>query len=126
VQGSEDDLDGGLLLALDDVDRDPTTVVGDPAAAVGQELDDDPIAVAGHGLVDRVVHDLVDEVMEPAWARGSDVHAGTLSDRVEALQDRDVLSCVRSLRSSLRGRRGPLRAVPGGLGRCLSRGVPPW
>jgi hypothetical protein len=41
-----------------------------------------------------VVDDLVDEVMQPADARRADVHAGALADRLEALEDGDVLGVV--------------------------------
>ena len=54
----------------------------------------DLVALAGQRLVDRVVHDLVDEVMEAADARRADVHAGALAHRLEALEDGDVLRPV--------------------------------
>ena len=50
--------------------------------------------MAGHGLVDGVVHDLVDEVVETSDAGGADVHPGPLADGLEALQDLDVLCAV--------------------------------
>ena len=53
-------------------------------------------AVAGQRLVDRVVDDLVDEVVQPADAGRADVHAGPLADRLEALEDGDVLGVVAS------------------------------
>ena len=55
------------------------------------------VAVAGEGLVDRVVDDLVDEVVEAARAGGTDVHAGPLADRLEALKDLDILGVVMRL-----------------------------
>src|SRR3712207_732098 len=45
-------------------------------------------------LVDRVVHDLVDQVVQPPHARRADVHPRTLADRLETLEDRDVLGVV--------------------------------
>ena len=51
-------------------------------------------AVAGEGFVDRVVDDLVDQVVEAARPGGADVHAGPLADRLEALEDGDVLCVV--------------------------------
>ena len=57
------------------VDRDAAAVVVDPAAAVGQQRDDDAGAEAGHRLVDRVVDDLPDEVVETGEAGRADVHA---------------------------------------------------
>ena len=54
----------------------------------------DRVAVAGERLVDRVVDDLVDEVVQAAHAGRADVHAGALADRLEALEDGDVLGVV--------------------------------
>src|SRR5262249_32188540 len=53
------------------------------------------------GLVDRVVDDLVNQVMEARRTRGSDVHAGPFTDRLKALQNRDVFGAVRHSRVSL-------------------------
>ncbi len=52
------------------------------------------VAIAGQGLVDRVVHDLVDEVVQAALAGGADVHTGTLADGFQALEDLDRTSVV--------------------------------
>ena len=76
------------------VDGDAPAVVDDLAAAVGQQGDVDAVAVARHGLVDRVVDDLVDEVVEAAGPGGPDVHAGPLADGLEAFEDLDVLGAV--------------------------------
>ena len=54
----------------------------------------DRVAVAGERLVHRVVHNLVDEVVQPAHTGRADVHAGTLADGLEALENRDVLGVV--------------------------------
>ena len=59
VQHGQDDLDGRLALGLVDVDGDAAAVVDDAHRAVGQDRDDDRVAVAGQRLVDRVVDDLV-------------------------------------------------------------------
>ena len=75
-------------------DRDAAAVVGHGARVVGVDGDDDGGAVAGEGLVDGVVDDLVDEVVEASGARGADVHAGPFADRLEALEDLDVLGVI--------------------------------
>ena len=54
----------------------------------------DLLGVAGDRLVHGVVHDLVDEVVQAAGAGGADVHAGALADRLEPLEDGDVLGAV--------------------------------
>src|SRR5688500_8328344 len=54
----------------------------------------DLVGLAGEGLVDGVVDDLVDQVMEAAGAGRADVHARALADGLEALEDGDVLGAV--------------------------------
>ena len=56
----------------------------------------DRVAVAGQRLVDRVVHDLPDQVVQATLAGRADVHTGTLADRLEAFEtviDRAPYSC---------------------------------
>ena len=84
----------------------PRPVVDDAAAAVGQQGDVDAVAVAGHRLVDGVVDDLPDEVVQAVETGRADVHAGPFADRLEALQDREVLGRRRSQM------RAPKRALP--------------
>ena len=73
-------------------------IITDPDASVGQQRDDDTGAVAGHGLVDRVVHDLPHQVVETGRTGGPDVHPRSLPDRIEALQNSNVLGAVAVLR----------------------------
>ncbi len=58
------------------------------------DRDHDLGAVTGQRLVDGVIDNLVDEVVQTAFARGADVHARTLAHRFETLEDGDVLSVV--------------------------------
>ena len=95
VQHGEHDLGRRLGLVLRvRLDRDSPPVVDDAAAAVGQQGDVDARAVTGHRLVDRVVDDLVDEVVKAVETGRPDVHPGAFSDGFEALQDGDVLGPV--------------------------------
>ena len=50
--------------------------------------------VAVHGLVDRVVEDLPDQVVQAGRADAADVHAGALADGLEAFEDGDVFGGV--------------------------------
>ena len=97
VQDGEHDLEGGLVLLLHLRDRDAAAVVDDRDRVVRVDRHRDRVAVAGERLVHRVVHDLVDEVVQPADAGRADVHARTLADGLEALEDRDVLGVVARL-----------------------------
>ena len=94
VQHGEHDLDGRLALLLHHRDRDAAAVVGDRDGVVRVDRDRDLAAEAGQRLVDGVVDDLVDEVVQAHHAGRADVHAGALADRLEALEDGDVLRVV--------------------------------
>src|SRR5690606_6262574 len=65
-------------------------VVVDRDRVVGVDRDGDLGAVAGHRLVDRVVHDLVDEVVQTPRGRRADVHARPLPHGFQPLQDLDL------------------------------------
>src|SRR5205085_6358225 len=58
------------------------------------ERDLDAVVAAGERLVDRVVDGLVEEVVEAPLAGRADVHARPEPDRLETLQDGDVLGGV--------------------------------
>ena len=54
----------------------------------------DVVAVTGERLVDGVVDDLVDEMVKSADTGRADVHAGALANRLETLEDGDVVGAV--------------------------------
>ena len=94
MQNGQDDLDRGDLLLGMLIDRDAASVVGDGDGVVGVNGHLDMAAVTGQSLVDRVVHNLVNQVMETARARGADIHARTLANRFKALEDLNVRAVV--------------------------------
>ena len=71
VQHGEHDLDRRPLLLLHDRHRDAAAVVAHRDRVVRMDRDVDVVAVARESLVDRVVHDLVDEVVQARAARSS-------------------------------------------------------
>ncbi len=115
MQDGHHDLQGRALLAGVLADGDPAPVVDDPDASVGEKRDLDGVAAPCHRLVDGVVDDLPHEVVQPSQAGGADVHAGTLADRFQTLQHRDVGGAVVVFRE--RGWRG------GGLVLVLRRRI---
>ena len=133
VQHGQRQRDGRHVLAGSGVGGDAAAVVLDPDPAVVLQGEHDPVAVAGERLVDRVVDDLPDQVVQAALAGGPDVHAGSLADRLEALEDLDgggvVLDpegwcaggCVGWSRRGLRRSRTPLRNGPPGRARARIR-----
>ena len=87
VKRGEDNLQRAFLRkARVRVDRDAAPVVGDAAGSVGVQLNLDPAGVARHRLVHRVVQHLGDEVVERAFIRAADIHAGALANRLQSLQ----------------------------------------
>ena len=116
MQHGHDELGRRTVLDRVDADRDAAAVVLDGDRVVEVNDDVDARAVAREVLVDRVVDDLVDEVMQARAVIGvADVHAGALADAFEALQDADRAVVVRRPRKSanllwdLPFRRGPFR-----------------
>src|SRR6185436_13014180 len=75
-------------------------------------LQDDAHGVAEpcEGLVDRVVDDLVDQMVQATLAGGADVHAGPLTDRLETLENGDVGRLV--ARGAVLRRLGPALCSP--------------
>jgi hypothetical protein len=94
VQGGQDEFDRRALLDRVQADRDAAAVVGDADAAVGREGDLDGVGVAGEGLVDGVVDDLVHQVVQAPLAGGADVHARALTYRFEPFENCDRSSVV--------------------------------
>jgi len=94
VQGGEHHLRGRPFLLGVHVDGDPAPVVCDGAAVVGVQDHADAVAMARERLVDRVVDHLVDEVVKPTRASRADVHPGALANRLQPLEDGDVLGAV--------------------------------
>ena len=90
MQNGQDDLNRGDLLLGMLVDRDAASVVGDGDGVVGVNGHLDMAAVTGQSLVDRVVHDLVNQVVETLLADVADVHGGTLAHRFETFKDLNV------------------------------------
>jgi hypothetical protein len=83
------DLGRRLLLLLVVIDGNAAAVVDDCDGIVEVDEDLDRVAEAGQGFVDRVVHDLVDEVVETHVARRADVHGRTLANGLAAFKNRN-------------------------------------
>ena len=96
VEDGEDYLDGGHGDAVDGlvVDGNAAAVIDDGDGVVDVNGDVDPGGVAGKGLIDGVVDDLIDEVMEALVAGRTDIHGGPLAYGGEAFKNSDVFSGV--------------------------------
>ena len=53
-------------------------------------VDGDAVAEAGHGLVDAVIDDLINQVVQAALVGRADVHAGALAHGLQPFQHLDI------------------------------------
>jgi hypothetical protein len=90
MEHGEDDFRRRLATFLVGVHGNAAAVVPHRAGPVGVQDDLDAVAVARQRLVNGVVHDLVDEVVEPIGPGVADVHGRPLAHGLEALEDLDV------------------------------------
>ena len=95
MQHGHDDLSRRHALFGVNADRNAATIVDHADRAVGMDRDDHMIAVTRKRFVDRVVDDLEHHVMQSGAVVGvADVHARTLSHRLEAFENLDVARIV--------------------------------
>ena len=84
----------GAVFARNHVDRNTAAVVVDTNAVIRQNGDFNMAGVAGESLIHGVVDDLVDQVVQAAWAGGTDVHAWAQAHSFQAFQHLKVGSAV--------------------------------
>ena len=76
------------------IDRDTPPVISHSATTVRQQLDQHHRPIAGDSFINAVVGDLFDQVVRPIVAGRTDVHAGSLANRLQALQDLDLTGVI--------------------------------
>ena len=94
VQNRIDDLQRGLAGLCLDIDGDAAAVVGDGDGIALVDGDHNVLAVSGQRLIDRVVDDLIHQMVQAGSACRADVHAGPLADGLESLQHLDLTGVV--------------------------------
>ena len=78
-----------------DRDRNTASIVAHGNRPVGMQLNFHLVGVTGQALIDRIVDDLIDHVVQArSVIRIANIHAGTLANRVEALEDFDRVSAI--------------------------------
>ena len=94
VEDRHDDLERRSVVLRVDLDGDATTVVPDRARSIFVEGDRDLGTGPREDLVDRVVDDLVDELVQAARVGRPDIHSGASTDRGKTLEDLDGTGIV--------------------------------
>jgi len=90
MKDGENNLDRGDFLFRMLVDRDAAAVVDNRDGIVLMNRDIDFGAIAGKGLVDGVVHNLIHKVVQTTRTRRTDIHAGAHTHGFKALEDLNV------------------------------------
>ncbi len=94
VQDCQHDLEGAALLLLVQAGRDAAAVVGNSDRIVWIDDHDDVVAEAGERLVDRVVHHLIDQMVQTARTDVAYIHGGALAHRFETFQNLDTVGRI--------------------------------
>ena len=76
------------------IDRNAAAVVDDGHRPIDVDRDVDLVAEACQGLVDRIVNDLVDEMMQTGRPGRPDVHRRPQADGFEALENLDLVGGI--------------------------------
>ena len=67
--------------------RNAAAVIGNATASICENRDLDDGAVSGHGFVDSIVDDLIDQMMQARRSRRPDVHTRSLTYRFEPFEN---------------------------------------
>ena len=94
VEDGKDYLQGGLARLGLDIHRNAPAVVGNGDGIARVDSHSDIGAVAGQSLVNRVIHNLIHQVVQAGLRGGADIHTRALAHRLQALQDLDLRSTV--------------------------------
>ena len=76
------------------VNRDPPAVVDHSYAIVDVDRNLDLVAESRQGLIDGVIHHLIDQMMQSSFRGVSDIHSGSLSDRFQTLEDFNIVGLI--------------------------------
>ena len=97
MEHGEHRFQGALAGAGVNIGGDAAAVVGHPAGAIGLQGDHDVGAVARQGFIHRVIHHLVNQVVQTAGTGAADVHPRALTHRLQTLKNLDLLGAVGGL-----------------------------
>ena len=124
VQHGEHGLKSALAGAGVHIGGDAASVIGHAAGPIGPEADINGVAVPGQGFIHRVIHHLVNEMVQTAGPCTADVHARAFPHRFKTLQNLDLLGAVGGLNLRGRGTGGFAHADNRRIALCRSKGLP--
>ena len=120
MQHGHDHFGGGAALGVF-IGGNTAAIVNHRDSLIGVDGDADLGAIAGQGLIDRVIHHLEHQVMQAGAIVGiADVHAGTLAYGVQPFQDRNARRCVGRIAHETAASRNPQKTRD----YTISRAVP--
>ena len=94
VEDGEHHRHGGQACFVLHAHGDAPAVVGDVHHVARQQPHVNLVAEAGQGLVNGVVHNLVDQVVQAPGPGGANIHAGALAHGLQAFQHLDLVAVV--------------------------------
>ena len=94
VEFRHHDFGGGYLFLGMKVSRNATPVIDNGYRVVDVDGHRDVGTMSRQSLINRIIDDLIDEVMKAVLTCRPDIHRGAETDGLEALQDLDVTGVV--------------------------------
>ncbi len=93
MEDREHDFKSTLAVLLHPVDRYPPAIVLNHKRTIAVDDDCDPAAVSGKGFINRVVYDLIDQMVQPAGIGAANIHCRALADRGESFEH-GYMGCI--------------------------------
>ncbi len=90
MEHGENDLQG-IHAALVHADRHTAAFVFDRAGTIRIQRDGDFLSVAIEGFINGIIYDFPDQMMQAMRIRRADIHARTLADRIQTVQDLNII-----------------------------------
>ena len=95
VQLGHDHFSSGHPFFRVHIHRNTATIVADTDRTIRVQAYVNPVAMPRQGFVNGIVHDLINHVVQTtAVIRVTDVHTGTLSNCIQALEDFNTISTI--------------------------------
>jgi hypothetical protein len=81
-----------------DINRNAAAVILHPDYIVSFQNYKNFAAEALHGLIDRVIDYLKNQMMQAVYTRSPDIHAGAFADSFQAFENRNILCRIAGIR----------------------------